>query len=86
MKYTVLLLRPESIAEFIEDTYLAHVEILPREGRTPSQEVVDAIRIAQAEAATADSERLDKPAYGRDYWPLLTVGGWVVDITPKDWR
>lgn len=51
MKYTVLLLRPDYIAdEFGKDTYMAHVE---------ASGVDRAIRTAQFEAVLADEHSLD---------------------------
>lgn len=71
MKYTVLLLRPDYIADaFGQDTYLAHVEAVDPE---------EAVEVAQREASDADSDKgfedLD------DYYPLITLIGHHEDLT-----
>jgi len=75
MKYTVLLMRPDYVADrFGEDTYLAFVT-----ARSPTL----AIKAARLEVLRAD----DIAAVNReDYHPLFTLNGWHNDITPGKFR
>lgn len=67
MKYTVLLLRPDTIANpFGQDTFLAHVE---------AEDVELAVEAAQADAAEADG--LDDST---SYHPLLVIAGHHSDL------
>ena len=73
-KYTVLLLRPEHVADgFGPDTYLAQVMAKSPNG---------AVSAAQKEVAKLDELDL-KPS---DYYPLITMKGWHDDITPEACR
>jgi hypothetical protein len=66
MKYTVLLLYPDYVADtFGHETYLAHVE---------AEDTKEAIDLAQQEIAnTIHAER-------QDFYPLLVVYGWHDDL------
>lgn len=69
MKYSVLLLRPDYIAEpYGQDTYFTHVE-------ATNAEV--ACNLAQQEAAEADSGDA-----AEDYAVLLCIAGHHDDVTP----
>lgn len=69
-KYTVLLLRPDYIAdEFGHDVYLTHVD-----APTPRA----AIRAAQDEVRLADGDVADDSA---DYHPLFVTKGTHQDLT-----
>ena len=73
-KYTVLLLRPDYVADdFGTDTYLAQVE---------ADSAGAAVLAAQAEVAKFDD--LDLKA--TDYHPLITLERWHDDITPEVYR
>lgn len=73
--YTVLLLRPDYVADgFGEDTYLAHVR-----ARSPRA----AIKLARQEVVRLDDLEDVKAA---DYHPLITTKGWHDDITPEGFR
>lgn len=67
--YSVLLQRPE--LDF-GDTYLAHVY---------ANTVKEAVAAAQKEVADIDDCEDVTP---EDYYPLITVHGWVEDLTPRD--
>ena len=74
MKYTVLLLRPDYVADgFGTDTYLAQVE---------ENTVVAAVLSAQMEVAKLD----DLDLKIADYHPLITLAGWHDDLTPEVYR
>jgi hypothetical protein len=71
MKYTVLLLRPDYVADtFGQDTFCAHVE-----GDTAEA----ALAAARAEACEADGQ--DDP---EDYYCLFCTDGHVADHTPPN--
>ncbi|MEI8120449.1 MAG: hypothetical protein WCI20_00240 [bacterium] len=73
-KYTVLLLRPDYVADgFGTDTYLAQVE---------ADSVSAAVLAAQAEVAKIDDLDLESI----DYHPLITLEGWHDDLTPEVYR
>ena len=73
-KYTVLLLRPDYVADdFGTDTYLAQVE---------ADSVGAAVLAAQAEEAEID----DLDLKSTDYHPLITIEGWHDDLTPEVYR
>ena len=73
-KYTVLLLRPDYVADgFGTDTYLAQVEADSAEA---------AVLAAQAEVMALDDIDLNPG----DYHPLITIEGWHDDITPEVYR
>jgi hypothetical protein len=73
-KYTVLLLRPDHVADgFGPDTYLAQVEADSAEG---------AILAAQKEVTEMDDLDLSPT----DYHPLITIEGCHDDITPERYR
>jgi hypothetical protein len=73
-KYTVLLLRPDYVADdFGTDTYLAQVE---------ADSVSAAVLAAQAEVAEID----DLDLKSTDYHPLITIEGWHDDLTPEVYR
>ena len=73
-KYTVLLLRPDYVADgFGTDTYLAQVE---------ADSVGAAVLAAQAEVAEID----DRDLKSTDYYPLITIEGWHDDLTPEVYR
>lgn len=77
MKYTVLILRPDYVADnYGQDTFLSHVD-------EPSVEAAE--HAARVEALTADqlpSERdaEDLPESFDDYYVLLVVEGWHDDL------
>lgn len=78
MKYTVLLLRPDYIAdEFGKDTYLAWVE-------APS--IKHAVEVAQMEVWVDDNGGPDSPeeAIGEDtdYHVLFVCEGHMADLKP----
>jgi hypothetical protein len=74
-KFTVLLLRPDHVADgYGTDTYLAHVT-----APTPGA-AVTAARHEVARVDDLDDVRID------DYHPLITLGGWHDDITPGAFR
>jgi len=72
MKYTVLLLRPDYVADgFGQDTYLAHVT-----ARSPK----GAIASARKQVWKADD--IDDVT-SEDYYPLITLEGCHDDLTPR---
>lgn len=71
--YTVLLLRPDYIADpYGWDTYLAHVM-----ADGPNQAVV----LAQAKALEADADGDNDGTDPTDYYPLFTCIGHHEDLT-----
>jgi hypothetical protein len=73
-KYTVLLLRPDHVADgFGPDTYLAQVEADSADG---------GVLAAQKEVTEMDDLDLSPT----DYHPLITIEGWHDDITPERYR
>lgn len=77
MKYTVLLLLPDYMAEdFGTDTYLAWVE-----ARGPTS----AVRAAQDQASD-QHQKEGAECRAADYQPLLVAEGEIYDITPNKYR
>jgi hypothetical protein len=77
MKFTVLLLRPDHVANnFGQDTWVSHVE-----ADTPGGAVVSAQEIAY----WTDHEEGDGGS-ADDYHPLFVVEGHLSDLTPEPWR
>lgn len=73
-KYTVLLLRPDHVADgFGADTYLAKVV---------ASSANRAVLAARREVIEVDDLDLSP----KDYHPLITVEGWHDDITPAAYR
>lgn len=75
-KYTVLLLRPDYIADdYGQDTYLAHVEAI---------DVLTAQETAQREAYQSDvppdDDGYDESAYRPDYFVLAVFEGHLNDM------
>lgn len=71
--YTVLLLRPDYIAEpYGQDTYMAHVE---------AENPVNAIEAAQIEVWNEDAGDEDSTSWD-DYHPLLVLDGHLYDAGP----
>ena len=74
--YSVLLLRPDSIAdEFGKDTYLAHVV---------ANGAADAVRAARAEASASDHQEDDDddgPIPPKDYHVLFCCLGHQEDLS-----
>ena len=77
MKYSVLLLLPDYLAEdFGSDTYLAWVT---------ARNATQAVRTAQDQAADQHQSEGAECNAG-DYHPLLVAEGEITDITPGKWR
>ena len=77
MKYSVLLLLPDYMAEdYGKDTYLAWVG---------ARNATQAVRKAQDQAADQHQKEGAECKAG-DYYPLLVARGEVTDITPGQWR
>jgi hypothetical protein len=73
-KHTVLLLRPDHVADgFGPDTYLAQV-------------VADSANGAVVAARKEVTETDDLDLSPKDYHPLITIEGWHDDITPERYR
>ena len=77
MKFTVLLLLPEYLAEdYGKDTYLAWVD---------ARNALQAVRKAQDQAS--DQHQKEGAEYrAMDYVPLFTAEGNITDITPGVFR
>ena len=73
--YTVLLLRPDHVADgFGQDTYLTHVS-----AETPEA----AVGLARQEVVELDGLEHGRPD---EYYPLITLEGWHDDLTPEACR
>ena len=75
-RYTVLLLRPDYVADdYGSETYLARVTACSAQ-----------VAVVKAQKEVAKVDDLGDSWSSADYYPLITLDGWHDDVTPGEYR